>query len=570
MSNNSKFSPGDMIGGYTLTAFCGVGGFGEVYLAKDKAERKFALKIALDAGKSKKEFDGLQKLSDCRNPHLIEIKHIDYHERKLYYTMDRADNAGSEKEYVADTLALRISKGALPADEVYSIAEKIAEALACLHNHPDKLIHRDIKPDNIIFVKGEPVLIDVGLITTTKYDVSCGYTPGYVPGYISKGNKTPCRESDFYALGITLQCALTGMNNPAKAKDRYIDATTSGEKESKLQNLLAKLDQDNFDKVTIHSAEDFLKCLHGNERKKESTAVKSKSSAGSSTTKKDYRTLLEELYEQDIYTAPNIPEKKLKNALRSFAPGVKAEDVLLLADDTAFGSAKEGVILTKNALYGKEMWEKPKKISLFRNTTVSVKESKTLCINNYEFISLTLLKEKFPKLRAIIQAVCASHSDSFDGVCKPEILPKQKSGCLKKILIFSIFWILLGIIGNYLEEKEKNAVNSETGQIEKKSATQPKSAAQQIQTISTKAENMPEIKKLLNEYKLSPAETIRAEGDSAAEGYNENIKMILDRITRKGNYSENDLAQLRAFLYARKRHFASQPSKHVQSILRGE
>ena len=84
------------------------------------------------------------------------------------------------------------------------------------------------------------------------------------------------------------------------------------------------------------------------------------------------------------------------------------------------------------------------------------------------------------------------------------------------------------------------------------------------------AENMPEVRKLLNEYKLSPAETIRAEGDSAAEGYNENIKMILDRITRKGNYSEKDLAQLRACLYARKRHFAPQPSKHVQSILRGE
>ena len=329
-----------------------------------------------------------------------------------------------------------------------------------------------------------------------------------------------------------------------------------------------------FQKVSIHSAKEFLDCLNGSKCKAETSDSSKSSLSGKTSTKgrrkKDYQTLLEELNEQDIYTAPNIPKKKLKNAIRSFAPGVKAEDVLLLADDTAFGSAKDGLILTKNALYGKEMWEKPKKISLFRNTTVSVKESKTLCINNYEFISLTQFKEKFPNLRAIIQAVCASHSDSFDGVCKPEILPKQKSGCLKKILIFSIFWILLGIIGNYLEEKEKNAVNSETGQIEKKSATQPKSAAQQNQTISTKAENVPEIKKLLNEYKLSPAETIRAEGDSEAEGYNENIKMILDRITRKGNYSENDLAQLRAFLYARKRHFASQPSKHVQSILRGE
>ena len=53
---------GTNIDGYTLTEFCGEGGFGEVYLAEDAVGRRFALKIADDDEKGIKEFDGLKKL----------------------------------------------------------------------------------------------------------------------------------------------------------------------------------------------------------------------------------------------------------------------------------------------------------------------------------------------------------------------------------------------------------------------------------------------------------------------------------------------------------------------------
>ena len=569
---------GTNIGGYTLTEFCGAGGFAEVYLAEDAAGRKLALKISHDKKNAEKEFDGLKKLSDCRHPNLIEIKHLVFHQGYLFYTMDCADNAGTEKEYIADTLEYRIKqKRKSSAEEVYSIAEKMADVLGYLHKQ--KLIHRDVKPGNILFIKGEPVLTDIGLITTATPDTSFAGTPVFIPHYVFDGRCSPCAESDFYALGLTLQCALAGTNDIHIAKRRNDDKSITSPKESALLRLFAALDvSDDIKKVKIRSAEEFLECLHYGQDVPEESAPTKRPSAKTKSASKDYRILLDELFEQDMYTAPNIPEKKLKNALRSFAPGVKAEDVLLLVDDTAFGSSKEGVIITKDAVYGKEMLERPKKISLFKNTTVSVKKSKTLCINGCDFISLTQHKDKHNKLAALIRAVCASHSDSFDGVCKPEILPKQKSGCLKKIIIFAIFWIILGIIGNLMEEKEKKeaaaqeqkTVNGEKAQLETKSVSQQKTAAPQIPAGKIKAENMPEVKKLLDEYKLTKAETIKAEENPEIEGYNENIKMILDRITRKGNYSENDLAQLQAFLYARKRHFASQPSKHVQSILRGE
>lgn len=47
-----------------------------------------------------------------------------------------------------------------------------------------------------------------------------------------------------------------------------------------------------------------------------------------------------------IYTAPNIPKKKASSAIKSYARNVDIEDILLLYDDTVFGSANDGIILT--------------------------------------------------------------------------------------------------------------------------------------------------------------------------------------------------------------------------------
>ncbi|QIW15084.1 hypothetical protein A4G20_01290 [Pasteurellaceae bacterium RH1A] len=54
-----------------------------------------------------------------------------------------------------------------------------------------------------------------------------------------------------------------------------------------------------------------------------------------------------------IYVYPNIPEKKLFNAIKTYAENIKPEDVVLLLDNTVFGSAKEGLIITKDRFYHK-------------------------------------------------------------------------------------------------------------------------------------------------------------------------------------------------------------------------
>lgn len=66
-----------------------------------------------------------------------------------------------------------------------------------------------------------------------------------------------------------------------------------------------------------------------------------------------------------VYIAPNIPHGKLHGALSSFIPaGVNPNDVLVLIDDTVFGSAKEGVALTPTHLYCKQIMDAPRQFAL--------------------------------------------------------------------------------------------------------------------------------------------------------------------------------------------------------------
>ena len=57
----------------------------------------------------------------------------------------------------------------------------------------------------------------------------------------------------------------------------------------------------------------------------------------------------------NIYLAPEIPGKKFANALNTFAMGVNGNDALLLIDNTIFGSAKDGCLMTDEALYWHNM-----------------------------------------------------------------------------------------------------------------------------------------------------------------------------------------------------------------------
>jgi serine/threonine protein kinase len=91
----------------------------------------------------------------------------------------------------------------LPVEEVVALGLKLADALAHLHSHG--LVHRDVKPSNILFVGGQPKLADAGLVAAVDDARSLVGTAGYIA---PEGPGTP--QADVYALGKVLYEAAFG------------------------------------------------------------------------------------------------------------------------------------------------------------------------------------------------------------------------------------------------------------------------------------------------------------------------------------------------------------------------
>ena len=199
---------------------CGTGAFGAVWLVRDAVGRKLALKIVSKfslGGDWEREFRGLRSYQNQvkEHPNLIRIFHIEDCPEFFYYTMECADNlladAGTE-QYEPTTLATRLRKeGALSAREVRDIFDQLLDGLAQLH--AAGLIHRDIKPDNIIFSGGVPKLGDIGLVSSATHTMSLVGTREFIPPeYLTGQKKLPTQEIDVYALGKTLFCAFSGQD----------------------------------------------------------------------------------------------------------------------------------------------------------------------------------------------------------------------------------------------------------------------------------------------------------------------------------------------------------------------
>jgi tetratricopeptide (TPR) repeat protein len=124
-------------------------------------------------------------------------------------------------DYVPRTLASELkSRGRLPLEQCIQIGLKLTEALA--HLHKQGLVHRDVKPSNIIFVGGVPKLADVGLVTAVDEARSFVGTEGFIP---PEGPGTP--QADLYSLGIVLYVLSTGKSHqdfPEPAADLQAQA----------------------------------------------------------------------------------------------------------------------------------------------------------------------------------------------------------------------------------------------------------------------------------------------------------------------------------------------------------
>jgi tetratricopeptide (TPR) repeat protein len=208
----------------------GSGSYGDVWLARNAVGTWRAVKVVYraqfkDTRPYEREFSGIQKYEPISrtNDGLVDVLQIGRNDAEgyFYYVMELADDAGpvvggpssavngpkppfNPEAYVPKTLGRELQqRGRLPIEECITLGLTLNLALG--HLHRSGLIHRDVKPSNIIFVTGVAKLADIGLVTEWAEAQSFVGTEGFIP---PEGPNSP--QADIYALGKVLYEASMG------------------------------------------------------------------------------------------------------------------------------------------------------------------------------------------------------------------------------------------------------------------------------------------------------------------------------------------------------------------------
>jgi serine/threonine protein kinase len=207
---------GTLVGRYEIDAELGRGAMGVVYRARDpRIDRTVAIKtvsllgLEPDAEHEYRERFVVEARAAGRlsHPRIVAIFDVAEDPRTLtpYIVMEYVSGRSLEE-------VLRAEDGALPLDTALQITQELAEALD--YAHAQGIVHRDVKPSNIIVAKdGHPKIADFGIARLTSPDLpQTGCTLG-TPAYMSpeqlRGHPVD-RRSDLFSLGVILYQLLTG------------------------------------------------------------------------------------------------------------------------------------------------------------------------------------------------------------------------------------------------------------------------------------------------------------------------------------------------------------------------
>lgn len=204
--------PGDNVGGFTIEKELGRGGMAVVFLARDKSlDRLVALKalpvnLIHDRELCSRFAREARMAASLTHPSIIPVYSV-------------GETSGGQPYFAmaylsGGSLATRLRAHKMSVDEAASIGQSILAGLDYAHEH--KIVHRDIKPDNILFTdRGMPVIADFGIAASaagtqslTATGISLG-TPLYMSPEQFKGEPASVR-SDIYAAGAVIYQMLTG------------------------------------------------------------------------------------------------------------------------------------------------------------------------------------------------------------------------------------------------------------------------------------------------------------------------------------------------------------------------
>jgi serine/threonine protein kinase len=204
--------PPDRIGKYKILKLLGKGAFANVYLGKDEVlERLVAVKVPrtsrLTGSTSSSAFQSEARLlARLDHPHIVRIYDAEQTEEGLCYIASQYIEGG--------TLADRLRQGPLTREEALRIVLHMAEALH--HAHLKGLVHRDVKPANILLDRsGQPRLADFGLaIHEQMMHERAGELAGTLsfmaPEQVRRESHRLDGRTDVWALGSLMYLLLTG------------------------------------------------------------------------------------------------------------------------------------------------------------------------------------------------------------------------------------------------------------------------------------------------------------------------------------------------------------------------
>lgn len=262
---------GTLLHGYRLQRCIGSGGFGVTYLAQESLlNRRVVIKENFPDSICYREENtlnvcmqdpetGQEGYNWALSNFLREVRllaNLD-HEciAKVYSYFEEHNTAYYVVEHIngisLGKLAARHAESGIPISQssLFGLMVRLLDALDYLHSR--KLLHRDIKPDNILIARnGLPVIIDFGAAREAYGDISNNIveTPGFSPSEQSQPNGNMGPWTDLYALGATLYYILTGNCLPAcRQRELFDTADPLATNEQLLQHynpsLLATIDR---------------------------------------------------------------------------------------------------------------------------------------------------------------------------------------------------------------------------------------------------------------------------------------------------------------------------------------
>lgn len=191
-----------IVGGYKKIKRLGSGSFGEVWRAEAPGNVETAVKIIfrpLNHQEAKRELQSLELIKRLRHPFLIQTQAYWALEDRLIIAMELADRS------LRDRLMECRKEGltGIPPEELLVYMRESAEALDYLHN--EQVHHRDIKPDNILLLKGHAKVADFGLARLLENRQSAEATtvgtPAYMAPEVWRGSVS--EHSDQYSLAAS-------------------------------------------------------------------------------------------------------------------------------------------------------------------------------------------------------------------------------------------------------------------------------------------------------------------------------------------------------------------------------